>query len=164
MARTGGQDRPRGQNRAGYVKLAATTSSGGFPGTSGKEPTGQCKRHEMQVLSLCQESPLEKGMATYSSILAWSRGSPGERHGNLLQYSCLVRRVPWRRAWQPTPVFLPGDSHGQRSLAGYSPGGHEESDTTEATKHTSTTSGKCSGCRGQQSHSPTALYQLQIGT
>ena len=28
---------------------------------------------------------------------------------------------PWRRAWQPTPVFLPGESHGQRSLAGYSP-------------------------------------------
>ena len=34
-------------------------------------------------------------------------------------------RLPWRRAWQPTPVFLPGESHGQRSLAGYSPWGHE---------------------------------------
>ena len=32
-----------------------------------------------------------------------------------------VRRIPWRRAWQPTPVSLPGESHGQRSLAGYSP-------------------------------------------
>ena len=32
-----------------------------------------------------------------------------------------VRNIPWRRAWQPTPVFLPGESHGQRSLAGYSP-------------------------------------------
>ena len=29
-----------------------------------------------------------------------------------------VRKIPWRRAWQPTPVFLPGESHGQRSLAG----------------------------------------------
>ena len=29
-------------------------------------------------------------------------------------------KIPWRRAWQPTPVFLPGESHGQRSLAGYS--------------------------------------------
>ena len=37
-------------------------------------------------------------------------------------------RFPWRRAWQPTPVFLPGESHGQRSLAGYSPWGCEESD------------------------------------
>ena len=43
-----------------------------------------------------------------------------------------------RRAWQPTPVFLPGESHGQRSLAGYSPRGHEELDTTDATYHTHT--------------------------
>ena len=42
-----------------------------------------------------------------------------------------VRKVLWRRAWQPTPVFLPGESRGQRSLAGYSPGGQKESDTTE---------------------------------
>ena len=37
----------------------------------------------------------------------------------------------WRRKWQPTPVFLPGEFHGQRSMAGYSPWGHKESDTTE---------------------------------
>ena len=41
--------------------------------------------------------------------------------------------IPWRRAQQPPPVFLPGESHGQRSLAGYSPWGHGESDMTEAT-------------------------------
>ena len=40
-------------------------------------------------------------------------------------------KIPWRRKWQPTPVFLPGESHGQRSLAGCSPRGHKESDTTE---------------------------------
>ena len=34
-----------------------------------------------------------------------------------------VRKIPWRRAWQPTPVLLPGESHGQGSLAGYSPQG-----------------------------------------
>ena len=38
---------------------------------------------------------------------------------------------PWRRKWQPTPVYLPGISHGWRSRAGYSPWGHKESDTTE---------------------------------
>ena len=38
---------------------------------------------------------------------------------------------PWRRKWQPTPVLLPGESHGQRSLADYSPWGGQESDTTE---------------------------------
>jgi len=32
-----------------------------------------------------------------------------------------VRKIPWRRTWQPTPGFLPGESHGQRSLGGYSP-------------------------------------------
>ena len=42
-------------------------------------------------------------------------------------------KIPWSRAWQPTPVFLPGESYGQRSLVGYSPWGHKESDTTEAT-------------------------------
>ena len=40
-------------------------------------------------------------------------------------------RFPSRRAWQPTPVFLPGESHGLRSLAGYSPWRHKELDTTE---------------------------------
>ena len=39
--------------------------------------------------------------------------------------------ILWRRKWQPTPVFLPGESHGQRSLAGYSPWGRKELDTTE---------------------------------
>ena len=43
----------------------------------------------------------------------------------------LVRKIPWRRTWQPTPVFLPGESHGQRSLVGYSPWGHKELDMTE---------------------------------
>ena len=42
------------------------------------------------------------------------------------------RRIEyWRRKWQPTPVFLPGESHGQRSLVGYSPWGRTESDMTE---------------------------------
>ena len=43
----------------------------------------------------------------------------------------LSRKIPWRRKWQPTPVFLPGDSHGQGSLAGYSPWGCKALDKTE---------------------------------
>ena len=43
----------------------------------------------------------------------------------------LVEKIPWRRNWQPTPVFLSGESHGQRSLAVYSPRGHKESYATE---------------------------------
>ena len=42
-----------------------------------------------------------------------------------------VGKMPWRREWLPTPVFLPGEYHGQRRLAGYSPQGRKESDITE---------------------------------
>ena len=42
-----------------------------------------------------------------------------------------VGKIPWRRAWQPTPVFLPEEFHGQRSLVGLSPQGGRKSDTTE---------------------------------
>ena len=44
-----------------------------------------------------------------------------------------VGEIPWRRAWQPTPVFLPGESRGQGSLVGYSPWSCKELDMTEAT-------------------------------
>ena len=44
-----------------------------------------------------------------------------------------VRKIPWRRKWQPAPVFLPGESHRQRNLAGYSPWGSKELDMTEHT-------------------------------
>ena len=47
-----------------------------------------------------------------------------------------IRKIPWRRAWQPTPVILPGESHGQRSPVGYSPWGHKESDMKQLSLHT----------------------------
>ena len=81
--------------------------------------------------------------------------SPGEGLGYPLQYSWAslvaqtvmnppamqetwVGKILWRRAWQPTAVFLPGESHEQRSLMGYSPRGHKELDMTErlSTAHT----------------------------
>ena len=43
----------------------------------------------------------------------------------------LIRKIPWRRSWQPTPVFLPGKSYKQKSRVGYRPWGREGSDTTE---------------------------------
>ena len=49
-----------------------------------------------------------------------------------------VRKIPRRREWLPTPVFLTGISHGQRSLVSSSPWGHKESDTTEQLTHTHT--------------------------
>ena len=56
-------------------------------------------------------------------------GDKRDTHG----FDPWVGKVLWERAWKPTPVFLPRESHGQRSLVGYSPKGHKESDTTEAT-------------------------------
>ena len=53
---------------------------------------------------------------------ACNAGDPGSIPGS--------GRFPWRGKWQPTPVFSLGKSHGQRSLAGYSPGGRKESDTS----------------------------------
>ena len=56
-----------------------------------------------------------------------------------------VGKIPWRRKWQPSPVFLYGKSHGQRILAGYSPRDHKESDTTEQVNCTDNTAWKCKG-------------------
>ena len=52
-------------------------------------------------------------------------------HVGDLGFDPWVGKIPWRRERLPTPVFWPGEFHGQRSLTGYSPWGHKESDTTE---------------------------------
>ena len=87
---------------------------------------------------------LEKAMAPHSSTVAWkipwmeepgglqSMGLLRVRHDWVTSLS-LSTFMHWRRKWQPTPVFLPRESHGQRSLVGCSPWGRTESDTTEAT-------------------------------
>ena len=84
----------------------------------------------------------EKAMAPHSSTLAWKipwTEEPGglQSMGSLrVGYDwaaslSLFAFMHWRRKWQPTPVFLPGKSHGQRSLIGHSPWGRKESDTTK---------------------------------
>ena len=80
-----------------------------------------------------------------SNVLLVIPGFPGGTSGKEPTYPCRrperhgfdpwVRKVSWRRAWQLTPVFLPEESHGQGSLADYSPWGCKESDTTEVTEH-----------------------------
>ena len=84
------------------------------------------------------------------------------------QYNSWVGKIPRRRAWQPTPVFLPGEPHGQRSLAGYSPWDHKESDMTEATWHTRTVNSQFSSILQvrltvpAQRHSTPALILLGV--
>ena len=55
----------------------------------------------------------------------WIRGTESTCQCWRLKFNPWVRKSPWRRKWQSTPVFLPGKSHGQRSLGGYSPWGHK---------------------------------------
>ena len=78
----------------------------------------------------------EKAMAPHSSTVVWrslkSMGSLRVRHDWVTSLS-LCTFMHWRKKWQPTPVFLPGESHGRRSLVGCSPWVRTESDTTEAT-------------------------------
>ena len=86
----------------------------------------------------------EKAMATHSSTLAW-KILWAEKSGRLQSMGSwrvghdwatslwLFTFLHWRRKWQPTPVFLPGESQGRGSLVGCCLWGHTESDTTEAT-------------------------------
>ena len=65
------------------------------------------------------------------------------------QLPFLSQEDPWSRKWQPTPVFLPGKFHGQRSLEGYSQQGHKELDTTESIcTHTYTHTNKNNNLQG----------------
>ena len=73
-----------------------------------------------------------------------------------------VGKIPWRRKWPPTAVVLPGRFHGQRSLAGYSPRGHKESDMTE---HTIVGNGQpqnCHGAAGRVLHHMLMYYNEHI--
>ena len=54
-----------------------------------------------------------------------------QRRSKRPEFDPWVGKIPWRRAWQPTPVFLPGEYHGQRSLVGYSPWGFTKLDMIE---------------------------------
>ena len=103
---------------------------------------------ETQIQSLGREDPLEKEMASHSSVLAWrilmDRGAwwatvhgVAKRWTRLkrlsIHVSMLFLMAIQRRKWQPTPVFLPGESCGQRSLVDCCPWGRVELDTTEVT-------------------------------
>ena len=93
------------------------------------------------ILGRCKVAS-QYGFDFHLSDGSWySVGLPGGTSGKEFSYQCRrcqrhgfdswVGKIPWRRKWHPTPVFLPGESHGQRSLADCCPWGHRESDTTE---------------------------------
>ena len=89
---------------------------------------------ETPVRPLGQKDPLEKGQATHSSIprlpwwLRWWRIHLRCRRPG---FDTWVGKIPWKREQLHTPIFWSGESHGQRSPAGYSPWSHKELDATE---------------------------------
>ena len=89
----------------------------------GKQPSEVCGSSPNYKASLkCLQKATRIFLDTGINRLPWwlSGKEPAcqcRRHG----LDSWVRKIPWRRRWQPTPVFLPGKSHGQRSLAGYRP-------------------------------------------
>ena len=114
-------------------------------------PLCQCDRFQIRInLGLCDQNQsylffsrqLEKEMAPHCSTHAWKipwteeparlQSMRWQRVGHNQTFS-LFTFMYWRRKWQPTPVFLPGESQGCRSLVGCHLWGRTESDTTEAT-------------------------------
>ena len=89
--------------------------------------------------SLLQKPALQFSFFSTELSLGLTLGDfPGGSDGKSICLQCgipgfspWVGKITWRRKWQPIPVFLPGKFHGRRSLAGYSPWGCKESDTTE---------------------------------
>ena len=104
---------------------------------------------ESQVQSL--QDALQQGLAVKRTAPRPGKGTSGGASGREATSKCRrckrhgfhpwVRKIPWMRAWQPTPVFLP-QYHRQRSLVGYSPWGHKELDKAEVTEYACTQSRK----------------------
>ena len=107
-----------------------------------KSPSPTCGRLPLRFIS--KLNPVEKAIAPHSSTRAWkipwteepgrlqSMGSLRVGH-NLATSLSLFTFTHWRRKWQPTPVFLPGESQGRGNLVGCRLWGRTESNTTEAT-------------------------------
>ena len=74
--------------------------------------------------------PVHHKQVLKEGLPGWLSGKESSCQCRRCEFNPWVRKIPGRRIWQPTPVFLPGKSHGHSSLVGYSPWGHKESDTT----------------------------------
>ena len=105
----------------------------GFPGGSDSKESA-CNAGDLGSIPGSGRSPGKRN--GYPCQYSW--GFPGGSNGKRICLQCRrprfdpwVRKMPWRREWLTTPIFLPGEVHGQRSLAGYSPWCCKESDTTE---------------------------------
>ena len=83
------------------------------------------------MVSSTDLEPESMFVSGFSLVFQMVKNLPAMQRHRRRGFSLWVGKIPWRREWQPTPVFLPGESYGQRSVAGYSPWGCKELDTTE---------------------------------
>ena len=140
--RTGGQGPSDPSQRSRTECSAHSEQCSRLSWTCNQPELAQNEHHEF-AFGNCYGPNLEKAMAPHSSTLAWkfpwteepggpqSMGSLRVGQDSVTSLS-LFSFMHWRRKWQPTPVFLPGESQGQGSLVGCRLWGRTESDTTEA--------------------------------
>ena len=93
----------------------------------------------------------------YMGLPRWLNGKESACQHRRHRFNHWVRNMPWRRKGQPAPVFLSGKSQGQGSLAGYSPWGHKESDTTKH-EHTQYRIHRCFVYTHTHAHTHTHIY------
>ena len=94
-----------------------------------KDPSPIWKGHRHLVHYRLVGQALRSQVA--SQVAQWVKNRPAVQETQETRFDPWVGNIRWRRAWQFTPIPLPGESHGQRNLAGYSPWGRRGSDTTE---------------------------------
>ena len=102
----------------------------GLPGSSGCKESTCNAGNPSWIPGLGRPSRKGKGYPlqySWAALVAWTVKNQWGRPG----FDPWIGKIPWRRERLPTPVFLPGEFHGQRSQTGYSPGGCKESDITE---------------------------------
>ena len=107
-----------------HVRLCATPQTAAHQAP----PSLGFSRQEHQIYTLTKNLQCDNVRCWASQVAQWYRICLQCRRP---RFDPWVWKMPWRRQWQPTPVFLPGEFHGERSLVGYSSWGCKESDTTE---------------------------------
>ena len=107
---------------------------GKFPmlrGVSKKQPTTtKIKNKGQKIMDSREDLQSNKPpVIVASSVSQWVKNTPAMQDMQRHRFNLCVGKIPWRREWLPTPIFLPGETHGQGSLEGYSPWDRKESDT-----------------------------------
>ena len=114
-----------------------TVPRGGNPGFPG--PGSSFAAHHSVYFLECKQNNNSKHVQQILGLPRWCSGKESTCQCRKCGFDPWARKVPWRRKWQPIPVFLLGKSHRQRSLVRYSPCGHKESDTAEHARTADTT-------------------------